>query len=83
MRSKLRSLSFRLISPLSVTRRREASVQLQQGTNEDQQVKPGQANLGRSALEVQNVLMTDVHEFMGDAPQIDDISLVVVVRDSS
>ncbi len=39
-----------------------------------------QANLGRSAQEMQDTLMAEVHEFVGDAPQFDDIALVVVVR---
>jgi sigma-B regulation protein RsbU (phosphoserine phosphatase) len=42
-----------------------------------------QANLGRSAQDVQDALMTQVLEFMGDAPQSDDITLAIVVRDSS
>jgi sigma-B regulation protein RsbU (phosphoserine phosphatase) len=42
-----------------------------------------QANLGRSAQEMQDALMAEVHEFVGDAPQFDDIALMVVVRDST
>ena len=41
------------------------------------------ANLGRSAQDVQDALMTRVLEFIGDAPQSDDITLTVVVWDSS
>jgi sigma-B regulation protein RsbU (phosphoserine phosphatase) len=41
-----------------------------------------QANLGRSAQDIQDALLAGVHEFMGDAPQFDDITLVIVVRDS-
>jgi sigma-B regulation protein RsbU (phosphoserine phosphatase) len=41
-----------------------------------------QANLGRSAQEMQDALMAEVHEFVGDAPQFDDIALMVVIRGS-
>jgi sigma-B regulation protein RsbU (phosphoserine phosphatase) len=40
-----------------------------------------QANLGRSAQDIQAALIAEVHEFIGPAPQFDDITLVVVVRD--
>lgn len=54
-----------------------------QGTffDEQQMIKAVQANLGRSAQNVQDALMAEVHEFVGDAPQFDDIALVIVVRD--
>jgi serine phosphatase RsbU (regulator of sigma subunit) len=39
-----------------------------------------QANLGRSAQDIQDALIAAVHEFVGDAPQFDDITLMVVVR---
>jgi sigma-B regulation protein RsbU (phosphoserine phosphatase) len=42
-----------------------------------------QANLGLSAQELQDALMAEVHEFVGDAPQFDDIALMVVVRGST
>jgi serine phosphatase RsbU (regulator of sigma subunit) len=42
-----------------------------------------QANLGRSAREIQDALLTEVHEFMGRAPQFDDITLLIVARDST
>jgi len=40
-----------------------------------------QANLGRSAQDIQDALIAGVHQFMGDAPQFDDITLVIAVRD--
>lgn len=49
---------------------------------EERLLELAQANLGRSAQDVQDALMAHVHEFMGDAPQFDDITLAVVVRDS-
>ena len=39
-----------------------------------------QANQGRSAQDIQDALIAEVHEFVGDAPQFDDITLMVVVR---
>ena len=39
-----------------------------------------QANLGRSAQEIQDALLTAVDKFVGNAPQFDDITLMVVVR---
>ena len=41
-----------------------------------------QSSLGRSAQDMQDTLLTEVHRFMGDAPQFDDITLMVVVRES-
>jgi DNA-binding NarL/FixJ family response regulator len=40
-----------------------------------------QGNLGRSAQDMQDALLAGVHRFMGDAPQLDDITLMVVVRE--
>jgi sigma-B regulation protein RsbU (phosphoserine phosphatase) len=42
-----------------------------------------EANLGRSAREMQDALMAEVRKFVGDAPQFDDIALMVVIRDST
>jgi sigma-B regulation protein RsbU (phosphoserine phosphatase) len=39
-----------------------------------------QANLGRSAQDIQDALIAEVGEFVGDAPQADDIALMVLVR---
>ena len=41
-----------------------------------------QASLGRSAQGIQDALLAEVHEFMGNAPQSDDIALLIVGRDS-
>lgn len=40
-------------------------------------------NLFCSAQEVQEALIAEVHEFVGDAPRFDDIALMVVVRSSA
>jgi sigma-B regulation protein RsbU (phosphoserine phosphatase) len=47
---------------------------------EERLLEVAQANLGRSARDVQDALMAEVHEFVGDAPQLDDITLMVLVR---
>jgi len=41
-----------------------------------------QENLGRSAQEIQNAILEDVDEFIGYAPQFDDIALVILIRES-
>jgi serine phosphatase RsbU (regulator of sigma subunit) len=41
-----------------------------------------QARRGICAQGIQDAVMTGVHEFVGDAPQFDDITLMVVVRNS-
>jgi sigma-B regulation protein RsbU (phosphoserine phosphatase) len=42
-----------------------------------------QANLGRSAQDIQDAILEEVHDFVGEAPQFDDITLMVVVRDAT
>jgi len=58
--------------------------QNQQGEffGEKRLLKIVQSNLGRSAQDMQKVLLAGVHRFRGDAPQLDDITLMVVVRES-
>jgi serine phosphatase RsbU (regulator of sigma subunit) len=41
-----------------------------------------EGNLGRSAQDMQDALLAEVHRFMGNAPQSDDITLMAVVRES-
>jgi DNA-binding NarL/FixJ family response regulator len=41
-----------------------------------------QSNAGRSAQSIHDALLTSVREFVGDAPRFDDITLVVVGRDT-
>jgi serine phosphatase RsbU (regulator of sigma subunit)/DNA-binding NarL/FixJ family response regulator len=40
------------------------------------------AHVGHSAQEFKAGLVRELHDFMGDAPQADDITLVVIVRES-
>ena len=40
-----------------------------------------QANLGRSAREIQEAILGDISDFIGSAPQCDDIALVIIVRE--
>lgn len=40
------------------------------------------ANLGKSAGDLQASILDAVHQFVGDAPQFDDITLMVLVRDT-
>lgn len=42
-----------------------------------------QAHSGTTALEIRDALLADVHQFRGKAPQSDDITLAVVVREAS
>jgi serine phosphatase RsbU (regulator of sigma subunit) len=48
---------------------------------EERLLQAALANLGRSAPEIQNSVMAQVSEFAGDAPQFDDITLAVLVRE--
>jgi serine phosphatase RsbU (regulator of sigma subunit) len=56
-----------------------------QGTafGEDRLREIVQANLERPAQDMQDTLMTEIHNFVGDAPQFDDITLMIVVRNST
>ena len=50
---------------------------------EERLLKCVQANLGRPAADIQDAVIADVYEFVRDAPQYDDITLAIVVRDSA
>jgi serine phosphatase RsbU (regulator of sigma subunit) len=49
---------------------------------EERVLESAQANLGRSAQGVRDGLIAAVDEFVGDAPQYDDITVMVVARGS-
>ena len=49
---------------------------------EDRLLESVRANLGHPAQDIRDAIVTDVHRFVGDAPQFDDIALAVIVRDS-
>jgi serine phosphatase RsbU (regulator of sigma subunit) len=40
-----------------------------------------QANLGRSAEEIEEAILTAVHQFAGGVSQFDDVALIVVGRE--
>jgi sigma-B regulation protein RsbU (phosphoserine phosphatase) len=48
---------------------------------EDQLLRTVQAKMGRPAQDIQDAIIADVSEFIGDAPQYDDITLVVLSRE--
>jgi serine phosphatase RsbU (regulator of sigma subunit) len=49
--------------------------------SEERVEKTSQANLGRSAQEIQEAMLEEVHGFVGDAPRSDDLTLVIIKRD--
>jgi serine phosphatase RsbU (regulator of sigma subunit)/DNA-binding NarL/FixJ family response regulator len=59
----------------------EAQDQHEEFFGEERLLNVAQANLGRSAQEIQEALIAAIREFVGDAPQFDDITLLVLVRD--
>jgi serine phosphatase RsbU (regulator of sigma subunit) len=50
---------------------------------EDRLLQAVSANLGRPAQGIQDGVATEIHRFVGDVPQSDDIVLAVIVRDFS
>jgi sigma-B regulation protein RsbU (phosphoserine phosphatase) len=48
--------------------------------DEERLLEVGQANLGRSAQQIQDTILAEVDRFVGDAPQVDDITLMVLAR---
>ena len=50
--------------------------------DEDRLREVVRANLGRSARDIQDGVIAQVDAFVGDAPQFDDITMMVVVRGS-
>ena len=59
----------------------EAQNRREEFFGEERLVEIVQGNLGYSAQDMQDALLTGVHRYMGDAPQRDDITLMVVVRE--
>jgi serine phosphatase RsbU (regulator of sigma subunit)/DNA-binding NarL/FixJ family response regulator len=45
-------------------------------------LQAAQANLGGSAQDIQDALIVEIREFVGEAPQFDDITLMVMARES-
>jgi serine phosphatase RsbU (regulator of sigma subunit) len=42
----------------------------------------GQAGMGQPAADTQKAIIDSINDFVGDAPQFDDITLMVVARDA-
>ena len=49
----------------------------------DQLLESVRTNLGRPARQIQDATLADIHRFVGDTPQSDDIALVVLLREST
>ncbi|UCF61835.1 MAG: SpoIIE family protein phosphatase [Anaerolineaceae bacterium] len=49
--------------------------------SEERVEKTAKTNLGRSAQEIQEAMLEEVHSFVGDAPRSDDLTLVILKRD--
>jgi sigma-B regulation protein RsbU (phosphoserine phosphatase) len=48
--------------------------------DDERLIAVGSAKLGHSARDIQEGVINSIHDFVGDAPQFDDITLVVVSR---
>lgn len=49
---------------------------------DDRLISIGQQNKGRSASEIKEAIINSIDEFVGQAPQFDDITLMVVAREA-
>jgi hypothetical protein len=49
---------------------------------DDQLVATARASIDRSAEDVREAIMNGIHDLVGDAPQFDDMTLVVISRDT-
>jgi serine phosphatase RsbU (regulator of sigma subunit) len=59
----------------------EAEDAVQNEYGDDRFLDIGKANAHRTAAEIQDEVLSDIRDFVADAPQFDDITLVVVVRE--
>ena len=59
----------------------EAEDAVQNEYGDDRFLDIGKKNAHRTAAEIQDEVLADIRVFVGDAPQFDDITLVVVVRE--
>jgi serine phosphatase RsbU (regulator of sigma subunit) len=60
----------------------EAQNAVDEEYGDDRLIAIGQQNKGRPAAEIQEAIMTSIDDFVGEAPQFDDITLMVVSRDA-
>lgn len=51
--------------------------------SEERVIEIMRANMGRTAQELQQSLLAEVHDFVGDAPRFDDLTMVTIVRERS
>jgi sigma-B regulation protein RsbU (phosphoserine phosphatase) len=49
---------------------------------EERMIALGQAGMGQPAADTQTAIIDSINDFVGDAPQFDDITLMVVARDA-
>ena len=60
----------------------EAQNVLDEEYGDDRLLDTGRANMNQPAEEIQKVIMNSIYDFVGEAPQFDDITLLVVARNS-
>ena len=58
----------------------EAQNSLEELYDDERLLSIGKANIDRSAGEIQDAIVESIHDFVGEAPQFDDITLMVVTR---
>jgi len=58
----------------------EAQNKQEEFFDEERLLEVGEANLGRSSQQIQDTILAEVDRFVGDAPQVDDITLMVLSR---
>ena len=51
--------------------------------SEERVIEIMRANMGRTAQELLQALLTEVHDFVGDAPRFDDLTIVTIVHERS
>jgi len=60
----------------------EAQNMAQEEYGEDRLIALGQAGMGQPAADTQKAIIDSINDFVGDAPQFDDITLMVVAREA-
>jgi len=60
----------------------EAQNDVSEEYGDERFIKAGQANLGRPAAEIKEAILASVYDFVAGAPQFDDITLLVLARET-